>query len=41
VNAQVTPVLRAGYSALGAGGWIRPHFGASNAVLKIHLGLLG
>jgi hypothetical protein len=32
-------VLRAGYSALAPSSWIRPHFGASNTVLKLHLGL--
>ena len=32
-------ILRAGYSALAPSSWIRPHFGASNTVLKLHLGL--
>ena len=27
-------VLRAGYSAVEAGAWIRPHFGETNAQLK-------
>ena len=40
-SAGVVPILRAGYSALSAGTWIRPHFGPSNAQLKIHLGLSG
>jgi hypothetical protein len=33
------PILRAGYSAVDAHTWIRPHFGSTNAALKIHLGL--
>lgn len=32
-------VLRAGYSALGPGTWLKPHFGATNRQLKLHLGL--
>eukprot|EP01043_Picozoa_sp_COSAG02_P065114 COSAG02_NODE_9726_length_2130_cov_9.353520_1_plen_437_part_00 len=32
-------VLRAGYSAVEPGAWIRPHFGESNAQLKLHFGL--
>ncbi len=32
-------LIRFGYSELGAGGWIRPHVGPSNAQLKLHLGL--
>lgn len=32
-------LVRFGYSELGAGGWIRPHVGPSNAQLKMHLGL--
>ena len=32
-------VLRAGYSELEAGAWIRPHTGPSNTQLKIHHGL--
>ena len=32
-------VLRAGYSALAPSSWIRPHFGATNTILKLHLGL--
>ena len=35
----MVPILRAGYSAVDAQTWIRPHFGSSNAALKIHLGL--
>jgi tetratricopeptide (TPR) repeat protein len=38
-GAGVVPILRAGYSAVDAQTWIRPHFGSSNAALKIHLGL--
>lgn len=38
-NTGVAPILRAGYSAVDAQTWIRPHFGSSNAALKIHLGL--
>jgi hypothetical protein len=33
-------VLRAGYSALAPNSWIRPHVGASNKKLKLHLGLV-
>eukprot|EP00049_Salpingoeca_infusionum_P013212 m.246735 g.246735 ORF g.246735 m.246735 type:complete len:605 (+) comp15385_c0_seq1:59-1873(+) len=33
------PVIRAGYSVVGPQGWIRPHFGQTNAQLKLHLGL--
>eukprot|EP01048_Picozoa_sp_COSAG05_P021852 COSAG05_NODE_4156_length_1650_cov_1.038040_3_plen_156_part_00 len=36
-----TPVLRAGYSVVEPRTWIRPHFGASNAQLNLHLGLSG
>eukprot|EP00040_Diaphanoeca_grandis_P000702 m.16234 g.16234 ORF g.16234 m.16234 type:complete len:492 (-) comp10944_c0_seq1:245-1720(-) len=32
-------VVRAGYSAVEAGAWLRPHFGMTNAQLKFHLGL--
>jgi hypothetical protein len=32
-------IERVGYSALAAGGWIRPHWGETNARLKLHLGL--
>ena len=32
-------VVRAGYSVVAPRGWVRPHFGASNGVLKLHLGL--
>jgi len=32
-------VIRAGYSAVGPGVWLRPHFGTTNAQLKLHLGL--
>lgn len=32
-------VLRAGYSVVGPGAWIRPHFGPTNGQLKLHLGL--
>lgn len=33
-------VLRAGYSAVEPGAWIRPHFGETNAQLKLHFGLI-
>lgn len=29
--SRAAPILRAGYSSIGAGGWIRPHFGPTNA----------
>jgi len=32
-------VLRAGYSSIQSGAWLRPHFGTSNGQLKMHLGL--
>lgn len=32
-------VLRAGYSAVAPGTWIRPHYGETNAQLKLHFGL--
>jgi aspartate beta-hydroxylase len=38
-DTGVVPILRAGYSAVDAQTWIRPHFGGTNAALKIHLGL--
>lgn len=38
-DTAAAPILRAGYSAVDAHAWIRPHFGATNAALKIHLGL--
>jgi hypothetical protein len=34
------PVIRAGYSALKAKTWLKPHFGHTNAQLKFHLGLI-
>ena len=34
------PVIRGGYSALEAKSWLKPHFGATNAQLKWHLGPL-
>lgn len=33
-------VLRMGYSAVEPDTWIQPHFGSSNARLKLHLGLI-
>eukprot|EP01052_Picozoa_sp_SAG31_P036092 SAG31_NODE_4451_length_3220_cov_5.866709_3_plen_478_part_00 len=33
------PVLRAGYSAIAAGGTLKPHHGMTNGQLKLHLGL--
>jgi tetratricopeptide (TPR) repeat protein len=38
-HTGVVPIHRAGYSAVDAQTWIRPHFGSSNAALKLHLGL--
>ena len=38
-STAAAPILRAGYSAVDAHTWIRPHFGSTNAALKIHLGL--
>ena len=35
------PLIRAGYSAVSAGAWLKPHHGTTNAQLKWHLGLLG
>ena len=32
-------VLRLGFSAVEAGAWIRPHYGASNTKIKLHLGV--
>ena len=32
-------MVRAGYSVVGPKAWLRPHFGATNGVLKLHLGL--
>lgn len=34
------PVIRAGYSMIGPLAWLRPHFGMTNAQLKLHLGLI-
>jgi len=34
------PVIRAGYSVIAPGAWLRPHFGMTNAQLKFHLGLI-
>jgi hypothetical protein len=31
--------MRAGYSAVEPGAWIRPHYGETNAQLKLHFGL--
>ena len=33
------PVIRAGFSAVSPGAWLRPHYGMSNGQLKFHLGL--
>jgi tetratricopeptide (TPR) repeat protein len=33
------PVIRAGFSMLEAGAWLKPHFGMTNGQLKLHLGL--
>ena len=32
-------MLRAGFSVVEPGAWLRPHFGTTNAQLKLHLGL--
>lgn len=32
-------VMRAGYSAVEPGSWIRPHYGETNAQLKLHFGV--
>jgi aspartate beta-hydroxylase len=37
---DVAPVFRAGFSAVEAAAWITPHYGVSNAQLKLHLGLV-
>jgi hypothetical protein len=39
LNASLPVVLRAGYSAVHAGAWLRPHYGTTNGQLKLHLGL--
>ena len=39
-GAAAVEVERVGYSTLAAGGWIRPHWGETNARLKLHLGLV-
>jgi hypothetical protein len=33
-------ILRVGYSVVGENTWIRPHFGTTNAQLKLHIGLV-
>ena len=33
-------MIRAGFSALGANTWLKPHFGTTNGQLKFHLGLI-
>eukprot|EP00035_Acanthoeca_spectabilis_P033992 m.26449 g.26449 ORF g.26449 m.26449 type:complete len:505 (+) comp6310_c0_seq1:74-1588(+) len=33
-------VIRAGYSAVEPGAWLKPHYGMSNGQLKMHLGLV-
>ena len=35
------PLIRAGYSSVSAGAWLKPHYGTTNAQLKWHLGLPG
>lgn len=39
LRAAGMPLLRAGFSAVDAGGWLRPHCGPTNTQLKWHLGL--
>jgi aspartyl/asparaginyl beta-hydroxylase (cupin superfamily) len=34
------PLIRVGYSAIGAHGRLRPHYGMTNGQLKLHLGLV-
>lgn len=36
---EAARVVRAGYSVVPPSGWLRPHFGRSNRVLKLHIGL--
>eukprot|EP01065_Artemidia_motanka_P002451 TRINITY_DN11176_c0_g1_i3.p1 TRINITY_DN11176_c0_g1~~TRINITY_DN11176_c0_g1_i3.p1 ORF type:complete len:424 (+),score=116.65 TRINITY_DN11176_c0_g1_i3:110-1273(+) len=36
----VVTVLRAGYSEVAAGTWLRPHHGTTNGQLKLHLGVV-
>lgn len=35
------PLIRAGYSSVAAGAWLKPHYGTTNAQLKWHLGSPG
>lgn len=37
---DIPEIERVGYSSLAQGGWIRPHWGETNARLKLHLGLV-
>jgi hypothetical protein len=39
-KGDIPEVERVGYSSLAQGGWIRPHWGETNARLKLHLGLV-
>jgi tetratricopeptide (TPR) repeat protein len=39
-DTQQSWIRRVGYSAIGPGGWIRPHTGVDNRLLKLHLGLV-
>ncbi|CAK9031812.1 unnamed protein product [Durusdinium trenchii] len=39
LQALGMPLIRAGYSALAPGAWLKPHYGTTNAQLKWHLGL--
>ena len=38
INSSI-PLLRAGFSSVGAGAWLQPHHGTTNGQLKLHLGL--
>lgn len=40
LRAGGLPAIRAGYSAIGPHAWLKPHFGMTNAQLKLHLGLI-
>lgn len=39
-GGDAVEVERVGYSSLSQGGWIRPHWGETNARLKLHIGLV-
>ena len=39
-DATPVAVLRAGFSAVEAGTWIKPHYGMTNTKIKLHLGII-